>query len=237
MKKLLYFSLLVIISLSFFIGCLAEPEPAVVEEEPAQQEPQPEPQPEPKPEEPVVVEPPPPMEEWVIIDHKTKDFGGQVPDWVTMTAIDLESQDKYKDYFVFIIDHVGKDLNGIELWARGFSAPSEVARMVSTRVEDKFVGAAAGDMDMLETYMEEVVKTMSEAEFAGIRTEDSFWVKKQNKANTNQIEYRYLFLITVPRSEIEIAIDRAFGDADAVAPRTEEEQTARDRVKEAFDDF
>jgi len=228
MKKILYFSLLVLISLSLFMGCLASPAPA---DQPADQ-----PADEPA-EEPPVVDVQPPIEEWVIVDHKTKDFDGSVPDWVTMTAIDLEAQDKYKDYIVFIIDHVGGDLNGIELWARGFTAPSEVARMIQTRVEDKFVGAAAGDMDMLETYMEEVVKTMAEAEFAGIRTEDSFWVKKQNASNTSQIEYRYLFLVTVPRAEIEAAIQRAFGDAANVAPRTEEEQTARDRVKEAFDNF
>jgi hypothetical protein len=233
MKRLLYFSLIAVILLGFFSACVSEPEP--VAEEPVAEEPEAE---EPVAEEPAItVEPPPPMEEWVIIDHKTKDFGGNVPDWVTMSAMDLESQDKYKDYFIFIIDHVGKDLNGIELWARGFSAPSEVARMVSTRVEDKFVGAAAGDIDMLETYMEEVVKTMSEAEFAGIRTEDNFWVKKQNKADPNQIEFRYLFLVTVPRTEIELSIERAFSDADTVPPKTEEEQTARDRVKEAFDSF
>ena len=227
MKKILYFSLLVLISLSLFMGCLASPEPA---DEPAEQ---PAEQPTTQPTEP----PPAAIEEWVIVDHKTKDFGGNVPDWATMTAMDLEAQEKYKDYIVFIIDHVGGDLNGIELWARGFSAPSEVSRMVSTSVEDKFVGAAAGDMDMLETYMEEVVKTMSEAEFAGIRTEDSFWVKKQNATSPNQIEYRYLFLITIPRTEVEAAIERAFGDANAITPKTEEEQTARDRVKEAFDDF
>ncbi len=228
MKKILYFSLLVLISLSLFMGCLASPAPADTPQEQPQDNPQDNPPP---------ADPPPAIEEWVIVDHKTKDFGGDVPDWVVMTSIDLEAQDKYKDYIVFIIDHVGGDLNGIELWARGFSAPSEVSRMISTSVEDKFVGAAAGDMDMLETYMEEVVKTMSEAEFSGIRTEDSFWVKKQNKTSPDQIEYRYLFLITIPRTEVEAAIVRAFGDANAIPPRTEEEQTARDRVKEAFDDF
>ena len=224
MKNILLVSLMLFLAFGLFLGCVGDPEPA--KDEPVEDEPVVKDEP--------VVEEPAKLEEWVIIDHKTKDFGGQVPDWATMTAIDLESTDKYKAFYVFIIDHLGKDLDGIELWARGFSAPSEISRMVSTRVKDKFVGAAVGDMDMLETYMEEVVMSVSEADFSGVRTEDKFWIKKQNKNKTSDIEFRYLFLVTVPQTEIDLAIERAFGDSQS-KPKTEEEETARDRVKDAFD--
>jgi hypothetical protein len=176
------------------------------------------------------------MEDWAIIDHKTKDFGGDVPDWVTSTPMELESQPAFQGLYVFIIDSTGKDLQGLQLWARGFTAPSEVARMVSTRVEDKFVGAAAGDMDMLETYMEEVVISVSEAQFPGLRTADNFWVKKQNRNNTSQIEYRYLFLVTVPVSSINLAVERSFNQVvDQNPPKSEDEQTAINRVQDAFE--
>ena len=111
---------------------------------------------------------------------------------------------------------------------------ANIARMVATRVESKFAGAAVGDKDMLETYMEQVVKSLSVAEFSRVVIEDEFWIKKQSK-KSGEVEYRYLFLVTVPKSEIEAAIERVFGDAESkVKPKTEEETAARDRVKEAF---
>jgi hypothetical protein len=173
-----------------------------------------------------------PEAEYVIIDHKTRDFGGSTPDWVEMTPIQMEESGKYEDYYVFIDDQVGKDLEGIKLWARGFTISSEIARLVSTRVEDKFVGAAAGDKDALEGYLEEVVKSISEASYSGVRTEDEFWIKK--RFNDGKEEYRYLFLVTVPRDQIEAAILRAFAEADE-RPETEEKKTAITRVKEAFE--
>jgi hypothetical protein len=176
------------------------------------------------------------IEEWVIVDHKTKDFGGNVPRWVDRTPLQLQQEDMYKDFYVFIEDQTGKNLDGIKIWAQNFSINANIARMVTTRVEAKFAGAAVGDKDMLETYFENVVKSVSSASFARVVVEDEFWIKKQNK-NSGDIEFRYLFLVTVPRSEIEAAIQRAFEDAeDTNKPKTEEEKVARERVKEAFDE-
>lgn len=167
--------------------------------------------------------------EYVVVDHKTMDFGGQVPQWVTKTTSDLE-KNEYPDHYVFLIDQVGEDLQGLELWSKNFAAASDIARMVETRVQDKFVGAAAGDMDGLEGYMEQVVKSTSNARYSGVRTEDSFWIKK--RYNDDREEFRYVFLITVPRKQIDDAIKRAFDETEK--PKSEEKQTAVDRVKEAF---
>ena len=236
MKKKLFFLLMVLLFASLFMGCLASTETTVtrIEDKPADDTP---PADNTSPVDSLpLTETQPPMEDWVIIDHKTRDFGGNIPDWVTSTAMELESQPAFEGLYVFVIDQVGKDLQGLQLWARGFIAPSEVARMVSTRVEDKFVGAAAGDMDMLETYMEEVVKSVSEAEFPGLRTADSFWVKKQNRNNTSMIEYRYLFLVTVPVEAVNLSIQRTFDQTiNNNPPKTEDEQTAINRVQDSFD--
>ncbi|MBN1412000.1 MAG: hypothetical protein JW969_14220 [Spirochaetales bacterium] len=178
-------------------------------------------------------EPPPPTPR--ILEHKTSDFGGSVPDWVSKTPIQMEKEDEYSTFYVFIEDHPGgKDLEGLKLWAKNFDAKSTIADMVSQRVQSKFVGAAAGDKDMLETYMEQVVKSVSNAEFSGMRVNDEFWVLKQyfnGDGTVDREEYRYLFLITVPRKAINDAIARAL---NGVKPKTEEEKTAVDRVKEAF---
>ncbi len=175
------------------------------------------------------------IEEWVIVDHKTKDFGGNVPRWVTKTPLQLQKEDMYKDYYVLIEDQIGKDLDGIKIWATNFSVNANITRMVGNRVESRFAGAAVGDKDMLETYMENVVKSVSAATFSRVVIEDEFWIKKQSK-KSGEIEFRYLFLVTVPRTEIDAAIQRIFSDAEkADKPKTEEEKVARERVREIFE--
>lgn len=237
MKKTLYLVMVILLACFLFVNCIGSPKPTVerIDVDSGTNTDSPPPQDNGNNDPP----PPPPaqMEDMVIIDHKTKDFGGQVPDWCTLSPIDIESQDKYKEYYVFIIDHIGKDLNGLKLWARNFSAASEISRMISTRVKDKFVGAAVGDMDMLETYMEEVVASVSESSFSGVRNAGDFWVKKQDKNNPNHIEFRYILMVIVPQTEVGVSIDRAFDDANHNnSAKTEDEQTAIDRVEDAFSD-
>jgi hypothetical protein len=177
--------------------------------------------------------PPEPEAQYEIINHKTKDFGGTMPDWVTKSTMELEEMDEYQDFYVFVDDQVGKDLEGLKLWARGFSVASEIARLVSTRVTDKFVGAAAGDKDELETYLEEVVQSLSEASYAGARKEEDFWILRR-KISDGTEDYRYLLFVTVPKEQIDAAIERAFRDADE-KEKSEEKKTAIQRVKDAFE--
>ncbi len=211
MKRIAYPLLAALMVLAVVIGCASAPEEEAKT---------------------VVVTAPP---AYTIIDHKTRDFGGDIPDWVTKSASELESSAKYADFYVFTDDQMGRDLEGLKLWARGFSVASEIARMVTTRVEDKFVGAAAGDRNALETYMEEVVKSISEAQYSGARVEEDFWVQRR-KASDDSEDFRYLFLVTVPKQQIDDAIDRALKEADEAEKPTPDKETAISRVKSAFDD-
>lgn len=202
------------------LACPSGPKPEPVKPTPVPVTPKPTPPP-----------PPPPQ----IIEHKTSDFGGAVPEWVTKTALELEAEDQFKDYYVFIEDMPGgQSLQGLKTMARDFNAKDAVASMVSTRVKSKFVGALAGDENAVETYMEKVVKSVSQAEFSGMRVVEDFWVKKRyfnQQGEVEKEEYRYLFLITVPRKAISDAIQRSL---DGTKPESKEEKTAIDRVKEAW---
>lgn len=218
MKKVIIL-LLTLVLFFGFVACVSDPAPAP--------EKTPKPGPTPKP----TLPPPPPPQ---IIEHKTSDFGGSVPNWVDKTALQLEKDPEFDGYYVFIADSSGKDLDGVKIWATNYMVQDQISRMVSNRVQSKFVGAAAGDADMLETYMESVVKSVSQAEFSGVRTNDEFWVRKRyfdQQGNVDYEEYRYLFLITVPRKAIDDAIERSL---DGTKPKTEEEVSAMDRVKDAW---
>jgi hypothetical protein len=218
MKKILSLLIVLVLLMAFF-SCGG----------PKVSEPTPEPEPTVKPTPP----PPPPPQ---IIEHRNTDFGGGIPDWVEMTAIDLEKLPEFEKYYVLIEDHTGKSREGVEMWAKKFSAMGALAALVQNKVRDKFVGAAAGDKDFIETYMEEVVKSVSEGEFAGFREQDKFWVRKRyfdQDGNIDHEEFRYLFLLTVPKKEIADAVKRAF---DGTSPDTEEEVSAKERVLDAWGD-
>ncbi len=220
MKKLLSLGV-VLVSIALIFSCKSAPKPP-----PAA----PEPKGELKVEAPVY----PPK----IIEHKRSAFGGDPPEWVFMEQAELEGSDEYKDSYVFVFDETGTNLDGLKAWTRSFVAATEVARMVSTRVMDKFAGAQVGDKNMVETYMEEVAKVMALAEYSGARRKADFWVHQQtftDKGKADQKIYRYLLLYTVPRERIDDAIERALGREDTRnKPKTEEEQAARDRVRELF---
>jgi len=175
-----------------------------------------------------------------VIEHKLTALGGDVPEWVFQYANgeDLEKKRDYNDLYVFVFEQTGKDLEGVKAWTRSFSAATEVARMVSIRVMNKFAGAQVGDKDMVETYMEEVAKVLAVAEYAGARKKDDFWIHRQfydDNGSPTKKEYTYYMLYTVPQEQIDAAIQRSLdAQNNKNKPKTEEEQTARDRVKELF---
>ena len=173
-----------------------------------------------------------------VVEHKNTAFGGEVPEWVFQEADELEKQDKYKGAYVFKFDQTGESLDGVQAWTRSFVAATEVARMVSIRVTNKFAGALVGDKDKVETYMEEVAKVLAQAQYAGARKVGDFWVHQQtykSDGKPDKLIYRYLLLYSVPKEQIDAAIARALDEqAGKNKPKSEEEQTARDRVKELF---
>jgi len=177
-----------------------------------------------------------------VIEHKLTALGGDIPEWIFQYANgeDLEKERDYKDNYVFVFEQTGKDLEGVKAWTRSFSAATEVARMVSTRVMNKFAGAQVGDKDMVETYMEEVAKILAVAEYSGARKKDDFWIYRQfydDNGNPTKKEYTYYMLYTVPEEQIDAAIQRSLdAQTNKEKAKTEEEQVARDRVKELFSD-
>ncbi len=160
------------------------------------------------------------------------------PDWIFLSSSEIEKQGTYKDSYVFKFVQQGQDVDGLRLWVRGFSVASEIARMVSTRVQDTFVGAAAGDKNKLETYLEEVVKSVSSAQYSGAVMAAEYWWQIQKAAVDGNLTqtYEYYLLYSVPKTQIDQAIKRALAEADGkVKAKSEDEQTARDRVKKVMD--
>lgn len=173
-----------------------------------------------------------------LLDHKNYKFGREVPEWVVMDATEIEDLDEYEDVYVFKFESPrAQSLQGAELWTRNFTAASQIAQTVRNRVQVKFAGAAVGDMDMVESYMEQVVQSLSDAEFSGYQPEADYWIQMryyEPDGSVDEDAYTYLVMYTIPKNTLDGMIQDALEEADE-EPETEEEETARQRVREAFE--
>ena len=173
-----------------------------------------------------------------IIDHKNYKFGREIPDWVFMEGFELEQMREYRDFYVFKFESPrAQSLQGAQMWARNFQSASELARTIRNRVEVKFAGSAAGDMDRVDEYMEEVVDSLSTAEFSGYRPEADYWVKLRYydpEGDAAEEAYTYYVLYTIPREVLDQLVVQSLNEADDDEVSAEERR-ARDRVKDAFE--
>ena len=128
-------------------------------------------------------------------------------------------------------------MDGAELWTRDFSAPSEMARMVKTRVESKAAAAAAGDKDKIDGYLEDIVKTVTDTRLAGFKKESDYWVQMRYfdaEGKPAGDDFTYLVLYSISKKTLDRLINDALNGADETKPKTEEEKTVRERVREAL---
>ena len=173
-----------------------------------------------------------------IIDQKGQALGKEVPDWVLQESSDLEKQAEYKNLYLFKFEETGKNLEATKTWANNFSAPSEIAKIVSTRVQQKFAGAQAGDKDKVGDYFENVVKTLSQTEFSGAQKVADWWILKQYRkdagAQAGQQEYTYYLLFGIQKDTLNKLVQDQLDKSKADLNPTTEQATAIDRVKQAF---
>lgn len=173
-----------------------------------------------------------------ILDHKNYKFGREIPDWVFMEAYEIEQFRDYRDFYVFKFESPrAQSLQGAQMWARNFQAASELTQTIRNRVEVKFAGSAAGDMDRVDEYMEEVVSSLSSAQFSGYRPEADYWVELRYYDAEGEVAeeaYTYYVMYTIPKEILDRTVMKALEEADeeSVSP---EARRARDRVKDAFE--
>jgi hypothetical protein len=156
------------------------------------------------------------------------------PGWIFLEPVEIENASEYQGRYVFKGESTGMDLVGLQLWVKGFIESEDVAKFVGVRVRDAFEAAAAGDIDMLETYRENVVKAVSEARYSGARIVMRYWWQIRTARADGGIEdiYEYHVLYTVDRDQVDASITRALEENDLnVKAKTGDEQAARDRVK------
>ena len=175
-----------------------------------------------------------------VLEHKGTLWGTNPPNWL-MNALkgykEVEKMPEYQGKFVIIVEEQGMDLAGTELSASRMNAQTRIAALLSTRVKDAFAGAQVGDKDKIESYMERVVKSVSDATFVGFMPEDSWWVYIQTfttEGKPDKREYRVIQLWTIGKEELQKQIDNMIDMEAAVEPKTPEKERAIEKVQETF---
>ncbi len=185
------------------------------------------------------------VQPFVVLEHRGSSRGVDAPEWVRVSlegASAVEAMDEFEGKYAVIVEETGEDLRGVEMWAQNFSAPSQIAQRVSTRVEQRFAGAAAGEVDEIDTYMENVVKTLSDAQFSGFSLAGEWWVKyrwyEEDRETVDRDEYRYVVLYTIDRDVLDRQVDNAISavEAEMQEPQTDNERTVRDHVRRSLEE-
>lgn len=180
-----------------------------------------------------------------ILQHKGTVLGVNTPpNWVVAAMEGPKAVEKlpdYKDKYVVVVDVTGKDLEGTRLAAQRLNADTEIARFLSIRVKDAFAGAQVGDKDKIETYMERVVKSVSETRFSGFRLESDWWVqirwyKPDGKKTFDRDEFRVMQLYTIEKDLLMEQLRKILDSENANEPKTPEKERAIQAVQSAFAD-
>lgn len=193
------------------------------------------------PEPPALVTNTPPYD---ILQHAGTTLGvTQLPSWVTVALQGAKAVEKLPDYkgqYVVVVDVTGKDLEATKMAAGLLNAQTEISRYLSLRVKETFSGAQVGDKDKIETYMERVVKSVSDIQFSGFQKAADWWVeyrwyKDAAKKRIDHDEYRVFQLYTIDKDVLQTQLDKILADAAKTETQlTPDKQKAIDLVDQAM---
>lgn len=180
-----------------------------------------------------------------VLEHKGTALGASTPNWV-MAYIEagaqgVEKLPEYRGRYVIVLDSEGQSRQGAQIAMDNMDAPVQIARYLSTRVQQKFAGAQVGDRNQVEEYFENVVKLVAEARFSGFETGPDWWVYLQyykpgakTKTEVERRTYRVIKVYSIDRKVLEEQLNKYLKDAEAQVAKTPEKERAISAVQNAF---
>jgi hypothetical protein len=173
------------------------------------------------------------------IDHKYAALGKNAPDWLTLEILDLEKLKDYDGMYVFKFESEPKETKeAAALFMSNFNVTRAIARMISTRVQNKATTAVVGDASKVEAYMEEVNKVLAEATYTGSRMTNDYWVLREYYNPDGSIKYQGYIqyqLWIVPKT----VVNKALKDAENQVAKKElndDQKKARNLVEKASEE-
>jgi hypothetical protein len=151
----------------------------------------------------------------------------------------IETLPEYEDKYVFIGRQVGNRLEPLWLWAAGFSVERDFPRLVSARIQERFVTGGNGNpVDEYGRYFETVIKNASDASYEGVSRQGSFWVKKRifDDDGITPVEevYEYLIMTLIDKEPLRRQINMLLITARPDKPPSREQLAAAMRLRLNF---
>ena len=170
----------------------------------------------------------PEQEQIILVTYQNKEFNGKVPIYVLENL--TYEEDTENLYFVAFA--TAKDLDASRLIANQ-EARIKVAESVRIYVKSKLGTSQVGDTTALDTYIERVAVSMTEAKLQGMLTTGEFWAKyRETEADGNVKEYfKYFIRKQISKEEFKNSMKNSMEENQP----TENETRARDLVQDAMD--
>jgi hypothetical protein len=166
-----------------------------------------------------------------------------MPEWalryVDTGVAGIEALPEYGDRYVFIGRQTGSSLEPLLLWAAGFSVERDFPRLVSARIQARFVAGGGGNPgEEYGRYFEAVVKNAADASFEGVSREGGCWVKKRilegDGAGPAGELYEYFIMTSVDRETLQRQITMLLITTRPDKPLSREQSAASMRLRLDF---
>ena len=173
------------------------------------------------------------------------DYENDMPEWAIRYAnagvAGIEALPEYALKYVFVGRQVGNSLEPLQLWSAGFLTERDLPRLVSARIQRRFIADSGGNPgDAYGRYFEAVVKNASDAAYQGASRESSFWMKKRifedDGISPAGEVYEYLILISIDKEILRQQINTLLTTTRPEDPPLREQSAAVMRLRQNFYD-
>ncbi|MDR1250235.1 MAG: hypothetical protein LBK63_13155 [Treponema sp.] len=171
------------------------------------------------------------------------DYENDMPEWVVRYAnaglTGVETLPEFEGRYVFISRQIGNTLDPLRLWAAGFSVERDFSRLVSARLQARFIlGGGGNPGDAYGRYFEAAVKNASDAAFTGASLEGSFWIKKRifgddGLSPVGEV-YEYLIMTAIDKETLRKQLDMLLTTTRTNEPSSREQAAAAMRLRINF---
>ena len=180
------------------------------------------------------------------LDYKGASLGSEIPQWTMAIAEDdyerVEKEERFKDRQLIFVVEYGKNLDLLRSWANNFSAQAQVSRLISNKVQAQFGGIQEGDKnssDEADSYLKEIVATLSNIKISGLRKERDFWIKVRivdNEKQTTTEQYEYYLMYSINKQDLQRQIDIELGKISAETQKKRELKAEVSKAMKALTD-
>lgn len=178
-----------------------------------------------------------------IIDHKLNSQGQDLPEWVSRYLNEgvrgIEAMPEFQDAYVFIDEAAGPNREALSQWLAGYRVVQDFRRLVSIRVQDRFIKGSSGFPDRVYgRYFEYVVRAVSDTSYPGARLVEDYWVLKrflpQEDGTSEPDTYQVFILISIDRKTLEVKINSLLNQYKAQGKPNRTQLAAIERINETF---